>query len=212
MRPTRLLLVVVVSALVVGCAGSSATTSTSTTSAREVVTTLPPETTTTEDLGDTSSVAEDFVEAFYSLDAERLADLPWSSSAVEQEMAAYQDWARGAGYFVISREPCVAESAVTASCDSRLSDFFGEAWGYELGERFEIFLNTGGEISGVGNQTEDPNGVFGAFWRWSQDSHPELHEEGAVCHQDTQTPEVCSSSLTGFAHEFAESDAFVPPS
>ena len=70
------------------------------------------------------TLAETFVDAFYSFDQDRLAPILSSAGESQLRILGYQAWAEGGHYEIIERMPCEATEgglvgcSITASCSS----------------------------------------------------------------------------------------------
>ena len=146
------------------------------------------------------SSAEDFIDAFYSLDAARLAA---SMQAPEDEAMAlyYQAWAKAADYTVQTRRPCTL-SNTTYTCRITVTDNFGKTMGYTATDTFILTSGEDGQITGVSFSGDDPP-IFAELFGWIGEHQPEVMS--GPCHllfAGGTTPGDCAKAVVAAAQTF----------
>ena len=152
-------------------------------------------------LAETSqSSAENFIDAFYSFEAARLAA---SMQAPEDEAAVlyYQAWAKAADYQVQTRRPCTLTNT-TYICRITVTDNFSKTLGYTATDTFTLTSGEGGQISGVQFSGDDPP-VFNTLFGWIGEHQPEVMT--GPCHllfAGGTTPGACAKAVVAAAKTF----------
>ena len=116
------------------------------------------------------NAAENFIDAFYSFDAERLA-AALDAGEDEARMLYYQGWAEAANYRIKQRRPCTWEDDQVV-CRITVTDDFGGTLGYVATDTFTLTLE-GAAIVGAASQGDDPP-IFMALFAWIGEQRPEV--------------------------------------
>jgi hypothetical protein len=128
------------------------------------------------DTGSELALAEKFVDAFYSFDAENLQPLLFSAGESRAEMLFYQGWAEGGNYLVMKRTPCASVQPGMARCSITVQDDLVLALGigFDVTDTFTISFEDGA-ISAVETSSNDPDRYHDAR-EWTQKNRSELIE------------------------------------
>lgn len=96
------------------------------------------------------SVAEKFIDAFYSFDSTALESFLDSATESVPSIVYYQGWAEGGNYKVHDRKPCVVQTLNVVSCSITVEDDPMLALGidFKVTDTFEITF-AGSEIISV---------------------------------------------------------------
>lgn len=116
--------------------------------------------------------AESFIDAFYTWDAEALADLVQSAPADAPQALYYQAWAEAGHYSIQTRRPCAPAESGTVTCAITVTDDIGTALGYMATDTFH-FTVSAGEIVGIEFTSDDPP-VLEAVITWMAEDRPEV--------------------------------------
>ena len=136
--------------------------------------------------------AEALIDAFYSFDHERLTGAMSSAPASAPVILYYQGWAKGGGYKVVHRKPCVEEKPDHIRCDITVKDDLIAALGtgYDVTDSFHItFRNKA--ITEVRTSSNDPP-EFERALKWLASERPDLMD--GPCRgffKGGPTPEEC---------------------
>jgi hypothetical protein len=150
------------------------------------------------------SLAEDFIDAFYSFDALRLRRALVNAESSVPSMVYYQGWAEGGNYEVLERRPCIRKGVDQIECSITVRDDLIQALGvrYHVTDTFELSI-LDGAIRNVKTTSDDPP-VFNEALDWVRQHHPDVVE--GVCKgffDGGPTPGDCVRAVVrGFA-EFA---------
>lgn len=117
------------------------------------------------------TLAEAFVDAFYSWDAAALRALIQPGADADRVLY-YQGWAEAANYRISERQPCRAISPDTVSCAITVTDDFGQALGYVATDTFTLSIR-GDSVRAVTFEGDDPP-VFEAVFDWIGETRPEV--------------------------------------
>ena len=146
------------------------------------------------------SSAEDFIDAFYSFDATKLAE---NMQAPEDEKITlyYQAWAKAADYAVQTRCPCTRSNS-TYTCKITVTDNFGKTMGYTATDTFVLTSSEDGQITGVSFSGDDPP-IFEELFSWMGEHQPGVMS--GPCHllfAGGTTPAACSKAVVAAAETF----------
>ena len=114
------------------------------------------------------AVAEQFVDAFYSYDAEPLGDLLADAGDSRQDMLFYQGWALGGNYIIMERMPCESVDDKIVRCSITVQDDLVLALGidFDVTDTFTLTF-ADGSISAVETSSNDPKLYHDARdWVW----------------------------------------------
>ncbi len=147
------------------------------------------------------AVAEAFVDAFYSWDADALVaamDAPEDSDRA----LYYQRWAEAGNYQIQRRQPCVRNGSGEIECDITVVDDIGAALGYVATDTFRLRVEDG-RVVRVEFASDDPP-VFEALFEWMSRDRPEVFS--GPCKDlfaGGKTPEACVRAVIDAARDFA---------
>ena len=159
-------------------------------------------------IDDNLSIAEAFVDAFYSFDRGRLEPILSAAPESTRRIVFYQGWAEGGNYEVLNRMPCVVDSAEVVRCSIMVRDDLIEALdvGFNVTDTFELTF-VDGEIVSVRTSSNDPQAYHDAR-QWVRDNRPELIEEPCRGYFDGgPTPQACVRAMARGYAEFAASES-----
>ena len=122
-------------------------------------------------VADPVAAAEDFLGAFYSWDAARLASLLEPGEDADRVLY-YQAWARAADYRVQTRHPCQRKTESSMECAVTVTDDFGRTLGYTATDTFRLEVG-GGRIVAVAFEGDDPP-IFQEVFDWMMADRPEV--------------------------------------
>ena len=154
-------------------------------------------------------MAERFIDAFYSFDAEDLRDTLAAAKTSMPAIVYYQGWAQGGNYEIVNRMPCLAKTPVVISCSVTVKDDLMGALGipFDVTDTFSLTIERG-DIVSVETSSNDLD-VFRSAQDWVGVHHPELLRE--PCRDffnGGSTPGKCVQAMVeGFAR-FAASEDF----
>lgn len=132
---------------------------------------IAPLTVGAEDAADSPHVtmAEQFVNAFYSFDPEPLGKLLAQAGDSAQDILFYQGWALGGNYVVMQRMPCEMVDDNSVRCSITVQDDLVLALGIDFDVTDTFLLTfTDGAISAVETSSNDPQRYHDARdWVWA---------------------------------------------
>lgn len=149
--------------------------------------------------------AEGMIDAFYSFDPDRLQ--PFLSTAGESEVGilSYQAWAEGGNYIVLSRAPCVSESATQINCGITVQDdpVVALETGFNVTDTFHLTFD-GTDIINVDTSSNDQP-IYYEAREWVGENLPEVIE-GPCKRTDgvRDTPGDCARAMTEGYKKFME--------
>jgi hypothetical protein len=149
------------------------------------------------------TVAEEFIDAFYSFDATRIEDALMNAQGSAPSILYYQGWAEGGNYEIIERMPCVAKSAELINCSITVKDDLVVALetGFYVTDTFSISF-TNGKIVGVETSSNDSQEYYDAR-DWVRKHRPELIKEPCLGYFDGgPTPGKCAQAMLQGYQEF----------
>ena len=155
------------------------------------------------------SVAEAFVDAFYSFEPNRLEDALSHAAESVPSIIFYQGWAEGGNYEVVNRKPCAFESLGHVTCSITVKDDLIGALGidFNVTDTFDLSFSDGRIVS-VKTSSNDPQ-VFHDAKAWVRENRPELIDEPCRGFFDGgPTPGECVRAMVRGYAEFAASDDF----
>ena len=123
------------------------------------------------------SVAEVFVDAFYSFDSIELEAVLSSAEASVPSIVYYQGWAAGGNYEIVKRMPCKVTNAGLVNCSITVKDDLIGALGidYNVTDTFELSFSDGKIIS-VETSSDDPQ-LFWDAQEWVKRNRPAFIDE-----------------------------------
>lgn len=149
------------------------------------------------------SVAEKFINAFYSFDAGRLEDELTNANVSAPSILFYQGWAEGGNYEIIERMPCVAKNPELISCSITVKDDLVVALGtgFYVTDTFSISF-ADGNIVHVETSSNDSQEYYDAR-DWVRTHRPELIEEPCRGYfNGGPTPGLCVQAMLQGYKEF----------
>ena len=150
--------------------------------------------------------AEEFIDAFYSYDADRLdASLKYAESS-KPDILYYQGWAEGGNYKIVNRKPCAPVRASTIACPVTVDDDLGNALGlaFEVTDTFELTFSDG-QIASVKTSSDDPPEFYAAM-EWVKNNRSELVDVPCQGYfAGGPTPGACCKGYVQGFKEFAAS-------
>lgn len=150
------------------------------------------------------AAAEEFIDAFYSYDPDRLATALASAQDALGEIGFYQGWAEGANYQVLERS-CEPSGTLLVTCPITVEDDFLLALGsdFKVTDTFTVYVENG-VISNVTTSSDDPE-YSQAAWNFMY-SKGELRADGGVCEgffDGGPTPGDCARAFVEGYAEYA---------
>jgi hypothetical protein len=120
--------------------------------------------------------AEEFIDAFYSFDRNRLNALLDHAESSKPDILYYQGWAEGGNYKIVNRKPCAPVKANSIACPVTVDDDLINALGiaFDVTDTFELTFSDG-EIVAVETSSDDPP-EFHAAKEWVMSNRSELIE------------------------------------
>ena len=118
--------------------------------------------------------AEEFIDAFYSFDRDKLAALLDHAGSSKVEILYYQGWAEGGNYKIVNRQPCVQVKLNTIACPITVDDDLINVLGiaFDVTDTFALTFSDG-EIVSVETSSDDP-AEFHAAMEWVKSDRPKL--------------------------------------
>jgi hypothetical protein len=158
-----------------------------------------------------TAVAERFVTAFYSFEAERLREVLSKAKDSREDILFYQGWALGGNYIVMERMPCASVAADTVQCSITVQDDLVLALGidFDVTDTFTLTF-ADGAISSVETSSNDPQLYHDArdwVWEHRRDRVEEPCKGSAAAGPD---PAQCVSSMLEGYREYARLNALTP--
>jgi hypothetical protein len=153
--------------------------------------------------------SEELISAFYSLDPQLLeAELAFAESSKPQ-ILFYQGWAKGGGYQIVNRKPCIQNENKIISCSITVKDDLMKALGipFDVTDTFHLtFINE--NLIKVTTSSNDLQ-VFRDAEKWVWENLPQLvtHPCNGYFEGGT-TPEKCIKAMVKGYAEFAKSKDF----
>ena len=156
---------------------------------------------TSSETRSTLEVAEAFIDAFYSWDADALARM---MDAGEDGARAlyYQGWAEAGHYVVQKRRPCQKMDDGRLQCSITVVDDIGQALGYVATDVFRLSIE-GRRVVGVDFDSDDPP-IFDELFAWIAKDRPEVLT--GPCRDlfaGGKTPAACVRAVVQAARDFA---------
>ena len=153
------------------------------------------------DAGAPLALAEGFVDAFYSFDAQRLRGTLSGAPASVPAIVYYQGWAEGGNYRVVDRKPCRVDKPDEVVCEITVKDDLIAALGtgYDVTDTFRISFKDG-RIAGVRTSSNDPP-QFDEALQWLRRERPEMLDGPCTgFFAGGPTPQACVRAVVkGFA-------------
>ena len=147
------------------------------------------------------ALAEAFVDAFYSFDAQRLRGALSAAPASVPAIVYYQGWAEGGNYRVVDRKPCRVDKPDEVVCDVTVKDDLIAALGtgYDVTDTFRISIEDG-RIAGVRTSSNDPP-EFDEALQWLRRERSEILDGPCIgFFAGGPTPQACVRAVVkGFA-------------
>lgn len=162
------------------------------------------------------ALAEKFIDAFYSFDAEQLAPLLASAGESGPKLLYYQGWAEGGNYKIVDRQACKAENENTIVCPITVQDdpVLALKTGFNVTDTFTISI-TDSKITQVETSSNDQP-IYYEARKWVEKEMPEVMT--GPCkgfYAGGTTPGDCARAMTEGYRQFmlakeATSAAFIP--
>ena len=157
------------------------------------------------------SVAERFVDAFYSFDPEPLGDLLDSAGDSKGDILFYQGWAQDGNYIVMQRMPCEPAGENSVRCSITVQDDLVLALGidFDVTDTFDIAFS-GGTISAVETSSNDPELYHDARdWVWE---HRSEWVQGPCRGSDDVAPDPgqCVTNMLKGYRDYANEKGLMP--
>jgi hypothetical protein len=149
--------------------------------------------------------AEEFVDAFYSFDANALANVLDGAASTKPEILHYQGWARGGNCKIMNRKPCMPEGADSIACSITVDDDLITALGItsDVTDTFHLTFS-GGQVSAVETSSDDPP-EFHQAEAWVRGNRPQLFEVPCPGYfAGGPTPGECVKAMVQGFREFAK--------
>ena len=153
------------------------------------------------------SIAEAFIDAFYSFDRARLQASLSSAQGSVSSIVYYQGWAEGGNYKILERKTCHSEAPNLINCSITVQDDPMLALGidFNVTDTFKIAF-TNGEITSVTTSSNDLQ-VYHDARDWVVRMLPELVETPCQGFFDGgPTPGACARAMAEGYRIFAERD------
>ncbi len=150
-------------------------------------------------------VAERFIDAFYSYDQSRLAEIIDAGEEGEQ-LLYYQSWAKAANYEIQKRRSCESTEA-TIVCQITVVDDFGKTLGYMATDTFSlVVLNQ--KVTGAQFEGDDPP-IFTELFEWISINRAEIMKGPCLnMFAGGQTPGECARAVVSAARDFVHEKEF----
>ena len=157
------------------------------------------------------AVAEQFVDAFYSFDADPLKDVLADAGDSRQDMLFYQGWARGGNYIIVERMPCESVSDNTVRCSITVQDDLVLALGidFDVTDTFALtFLD--GAIRAVETSSNDPK-LYHDARDWVWENRKDWVQQPCKGSADSEPdPEQCVGGMLDGYRDYARLNAITP--
>ena len=152
------------------------------------------------------SVAEAFIDAFYSFYPDLLMAAMASAEESIPSIVFYQGWAEGGNYQIVKRKPCLLSQDGTVSCSITVKDDLIEALGisFNVTDTFHLTFSKN-QIMSVNTMSDDPQAYHDAKG-WVKKNRSELIEQPCRGFFDGgPTPGDCVRAMVHGYREFASS-------
>ncbi len=159
-------------------------------------------------------IAESFIDAFYSFEADRLAPIMAAAQETAPRLLYYQGSAKGGNYEVLLRTPCARDEEGIVNCPVKVKDDRVQALGtgFDVTDTFHLTFDDGVLIK-VTTSSNDQD-IYRQAAVWVRENMPEVME-GPCKNRGTMegTPVECSRAMTAGYKAFVASPDFpgVPP-
>ncbi|MEE4301604.1 MAG: hypothetical protein V2J24_19360 [Pseudomonadales bacterium] len=160
------------------------------------------------------AIADAFVEAFYSFDADRLGTIMAAAQETAPRLLNYQASAFGGNYEVLERVPCFWDQNFDVVCPVTVKDDRVQALGtgFDVTDVFHLTFEDGVLVK-VTTSSNDQD-IYRQAAVWVRENMPEIME-GPCANRGTPeyTPVECSRAMTRGYEAFVASPDFpgVPP-
>ena len=147
-----------------------------------------------EDKAPQLAIAEQFIEAFYSFNANRLAPYLRHAGDSAQSIVRYQAWAQGGNYKIVKRMPCKADPVShTVICRITVQDDLVMALqtGFDVTDSFHLTF-TENLITAIETSSNDQP-IYYEARRWVAEQYPELML--GVCADNAPSPAECARAM-----------------
>ena len=153
---------------------------------------------------DNISVANQFIDAFYSFNSESLlSTLSQTDNNAKQSILYYQGWAKCGNYKIINRKACIEENDSLVICPITVKDDLIGALGidFNVTDTFHLTI-INGQIKTVTTSSNDPE-LYHQAKEWVKQNRPELIEKPCEgIWEDGKTPCECIKSMVEGFTEF----------
>ena len=152
---------------------------------------------------DNISVANQFIDAFYSFDKDSLLSMLSQTDKSKQGILYYQGWAECGNYEIINRHDFIEKNDSLVICPITVKDDLIGALGidFNVTDTFHLTI-VNGQIQTVNNSSNDPELYYQAK-EWIYQYRPELVEEPCEgIWEDGTTPCECVKAIVEGYTEF----------
>ena len=162
--------------------------------------------TTNVNLDKQLTIANNFIDAFYSFNSNQLLPLLKYADSSKLEILYYQGWAEGGNYKIIKRYPCEVKNDTLIICPVTVKDDLIQALELKVNvtDTFHIVIKNE-KITSITTSSNDPP-MFYEAEEWIRKYHPELIDEPCKgIWKDGTTPNECVRAMVkGYAMYKAE--------
>ena len=146
------------------------------------------------------SVANEFIDAFYSFDPAQLESILELATESKQGIMYYQGWAEGGNYEVKNRAACQVRNDSLIVCPVTVKDDLIGALQIDMfvTDTFHITIRDM-KIMHIATSSNDPS-LFHEARKWVRENRPELVE--APCDKATNAPGDCVRAMVQGYREF----------
>ena len=152
------------------------------------------------------TIANNFIDAFYSFDSNKLLPMLKYAGNSKSEILYYHGWAEGGNYEVIKRHPCEVKNDSLVICPVTVKDDLIQALelNFNVTDTFHIVIKDE-KITSITTSSDDPE-IFYEAEEWIRKNHPELINEPCKgIWEDGTTPNECVRAMVkGYSKFIAE--------
>lgn len=150
------------------------------------------------------TVAEAFIDAFYSFDSSRLDSQLASAQSTRPEILFYQGWAEGGHYRIVKRARCARVGAKSIACPITVEDDLMKALGIDFNVTDTFTLDfSDGRIVTVETSSNDLQQFYDAE-AWVRKQRPQLVDKPCQGYfAGGPTPGACVKAMVEGFKEFS---------
>lgn len=152
------------------------------------------------------TIANKFIDAFYSFNSNELLPLLKYADSSKLEILYYQGWAEAGNYKIIKRYPCEVKNDTLIICPVTVKDDLIQALelNFNVTDTFHIVIKNE-NITSITTSSDDPE-IFYEAEEWIRKNHPELIDEPCKgIWKDGTTPNECVRAMVeGYSMYIAE--------